>query len=214
MSVSFTWDRRAHWEICSKLRLRLVRIEGWSAYARLLSTPEIGSGNSREGESQQLWATLQLGTPLCYLFNLIPNQPEITDVNVDPAALDKNDVEGHKVTSGLFLKALTDMRGRGEWPGGSFELPDLYHDQSELNPATIIKVSTLEIIRVFPKLFSTGRSGDFTARGSASSPGVHLPHPRPSDRAPNHHLRPSLHHRTRRTLHLTSHYSPCLPSLA
>lgn len=54
------------YSLCSSLRSRLLKITGFSQYFDLVGTT---SGNP----VTQLWDLFSFGTPLCYLFNLLPS---------------------------------------------------------------------------------------------------------------------------------------------
>ncbi len=96
----------------------------------------------RAAEAEQLWDTLKLGTPLCYLFNLLPDQPDISGPDTTPSAIDVDDVEAHKAATQQFLGALKRMGDRGEWVGGHFELAEMYDDKGGSDSSKIIKVRT------------------------------------------------------------------------
>lgn len=119
----------------------LVRVPGFSAYFDLYPIGQVKGPKIRAAEAQQIWNILTLGIPLCYLFNLLPDQPDITDVDTDPAKVDVDDVAAHRVATERFLAALRGMPDSSVWISPLFEVSDLHCGEDNPDPGSTIKVS-------------------------------------------------------------------------
>lgn len=117
-----------------------MHVEGFSKYLALYPLAEVRRGRQRETEARQLWDTLKLGTPLCYLFNLLPGQPEISGVGINPEGVDLEDVGAHRSASKSFVDALQSVVDAGQWPGATFEFADLYPDSGDMESGKVTKV--------------------------------------------------------------------------
>lgn len=134
---------RSHWELSAQARLCLVRVPGFSGYFDLFPIGEAGRGKRKAAEAQQVWDTLKLGVPLCYLFNTLPDQADIAGIDPNPENLDVKDAEHHRVATVRFLTALGEMSNSGTWHSGAFDVADLYHDKVKLDPERVIKASAV-----------------------------------------------------------------------
>lgn len=137
LNEDFASAHSGHWQLCSQLKIGLVRVPGFSHY--LAPLPENShSRNWRSDEAQQIWETLKLGSPLCFLFNQLPG---VSDVDVDQTGVDPDEEVRRRATTGAFIRALSDFERSGQWAGGTFALADLYHDENDsLDPSKVIKV--------------------------------------------------------------------------
>lgn len=128
---------------CSQLRQKLVRIEGFAPFLSV-SSP-LSAGNNRQSQStdpvRQLWDCFALGTPLCFLFNLLPNRPDI-DVNTNPDELDLEDTKARKHATAKFIIGITEMKRDGEWPGEIFTIMELHSDARDTNG--FVRVSLMD----------------------------------------------------------------------
>lgn len=126
----------SHWEVCSQLRVRLAHIQGFSAFLGLYPLP--GKRPSRSDEVQQLWNTLKLGTPLCFLYNLLPGVAKI-NLNADPSGIQAEDVATHKVMASRFADSIGELKEAGQWSGsGGFAIADLFKEHPD--SSSILKV--------------------------------------------------------------------------
>lgn len=131
------WGCSRHWQPCSRLRIGLVRVPGFSDYLKPL--PEVvPSRDWRTIEARQIWETLKLGTPLCFLFNQLPDVPKI-EIDMDDQNLD--DENKRKNATDGFIKGLSELERLGKWTGGLFDLSDLHNEDNALDPQKVIKVT-------------------------------------------------------------------------
>lgn len=90
---------------CSALRARLMRIRGFSPFFALSS-----STNPRQSTDPvtQLWDLFSLGTPLCFIFNLLAG---VTAINVEtnPNALDLTNEKAMKRAIALFAMQIRQV---------------------------------------------------------------------------------------------------------
>ncbi|THH13217.1 hypothetical protein EW146_g6975 [Bondarzewia mesenterica] len=85
---------------CSSLRARLLRIVGFSEFFAISSPPD--SSRQSTDPVTQLWDCFALGTPLCYLFNLLP--PPVTPIAIEtsPSSVDVDNGRNKKRAIALF----------------------------------------------------------------------------------------------------------------
>ena len=90
---------------CSSLRARLNRIRGFPPFFTLSS-----SANSRQSTDPvtQLWDLFSLGTPLCFIFNLLEG---VTPINVetDPRLVDVSNEKTMKRAIALFAMQIRQV---------------------------------------------------------------------------------------------------------
>ncbi|KAI0066248.1 hypothetical protein BV25DRAFT_1975938 [Artomyces pyxidatus] len=67
---------------CSSLRSRLLRIHGFDRFFAIAAPPD--SSRRSTDPVTQLWDCFSLGTPLCYLFNLLPPPVQPIPIETDP----------------------------------------------------------------------------------------------------------------------------------
>lgn len=119
---------------------RLVRIRGFGAYFDICAYPPPlvhSSQQQRAAQFQQCWDTLGLGTPLCYLFNLIPDVDKI-EMDMDANNINLHDREAHKAVTARFFETMQALQNTGNWTAGSFTMDDLYAERTD--PSPVIKV--------------------------------------------------------------------------
>ncbi|KAI0305525.1 Dbl homology domain-containing protein [Multifurca ochricompacta] len=104
---------------CSALRSRLLRIHGF-AHFFALSSPS-GSFRSSAEVVNTVWDCFALGTPLCYLFNLLP--PPITpiDIGTDPRSVEVDNERTKKRAIALFAIQVKQLNH-----GEQFTVTDLW----------------------------------------------------------------------------------------
>ncbi|KAG8921462.1 hypothetical protein FRC00_008617, partial [Tulasnella sp. 408] len=136
---------------CSQLRQKLVRIEGFAPFLSV-SSP-LSAGNNRQSQStdpvRQLWDCFALGTPLCFLFNLLPNHPDI-DVNTNPDELDLEDTKARKHATAKFIIGITQMKRDGEWPGEIFTIMELHSDARDTNGFVRVVSTVMRLVDLLP----------------------------------------------------------------
>lgn len=91
-----------------------MRIEGFPPFLAL--SPPNSSRQSTDALTH-LWDCFALGTPLCYLFNLLPPPAVPIDINTDPDVidLDPNNIKSKKRAIILFIMAVQRMQQQGQW---------------------------------------------------------------------------------------------------
>jgi cell division control protein 24 len=104
---------------CSALRSRLLRVHGF-AHFFALSSPT-GSFRSSAEVVNTVWDCFALGTPLCYLFNLLP--PPITpiDIETDPRSVVVGNERAKKRAIALFAIQVKQLNH-----GEQFTVTDLW----------------------------------------------------------------------------------------
>lgn len=118
---------------CSQLRARLSRLPGFALFFALSLSPA-GSRQSHSTDPvAQLWDTFALGSPLCYLFNLLQDRQPLSGIVTDPELIDVENVKEKKRATAKFIIALTEMRNAGEWQGDVFTVGDLLSESRDTN---------------------------------------------------------------------------------
>jgi cell division control protein 24 len=96
---------------CSQLRARLNRIHSFYVFL------EHAAAGQSVAPVDHLWDCFALGTPLCFLFNLLPPPATPIDINTDPSEvpIDPSDVRAAKKAIMQFILAVKRMQQSGEW---------------------------------------------------------------------------------------------------
>jgi cell division control protein 24 len=117
---------------CSALRSRLLRVHGF-AHFFALSSPT-GSFHSPAEVVNTIWDCFALGTPLCYIFNLLPFPITMTsiDIETDPRSVDIGNERAKKRAIALFAIHVKQLNH-----GEPFTVTDLW-DRN--NPGGFVKV--------------------------------------------------------------------------
>jgi cell division control protein 24 len=115
---------------CSALHPRLLRVHGF-AHFFAISSPT-GSFRSSADVVNALWDCFALGTPLCYLFNLLP--PPITpiDIETNPRYVVIGNERAKKRAIALFAIQVKQLNH-----GEPFTVTDLW---DRTNPGGFVKV--------------------------------------------------------------------------
>ncbi|KAG8968999.1 hypothetical protein FRB90_010772, partial [Tulasnella sp. 427] len=136
---------------CSQLRQKLVRIDGFPPFLSI-SSPASAT-NNRQSQStdpvRQLWDCFALGTPLCFLFNLLPDRPHI-DVNTNPEELDLEDTKARKHATAKFIIGVTAMKRDGLWPGDIFTIMELHSDSRDTNGFVKVVSTVMRLVDLLP----------------------------------------------------------------
>jgi cell division control protein 24 len=121
---------------CSSLRSRLLRVHGF-AHFFALSSPS-GSFRSSAEVVNTVWDCFALGTPLCYLFNLLP--PPIThiDIKTDPRSVDIANERAKKRAIALFAIQVKQLNH-----GEQFTVTDLW---DRTNSDGFVKVRSMSFL--------------------------------------------------------------------
>ncbi|KAG8818318.1 hypothetical protein FRC19_010728 [Serendipita sp. 401] len=104
---------------CLALRNRLLKVHDFAPYLALVDRhPEFGSLDV----VHRLWHTLALGTPLCFLYNLLDlPMTDRLSVNTDPDDIDiyEKDPEAalrtRKRAAALFIMGVQKLKNSGQW---------------------------------------------------------------------------------------------------
>ncbi|KAI0256188.1 hypothetical protein BJV78DRAFT_1273099 [Lactifluus subvellereus] len=126
---------------CSALRSRLLRIHGFAHFFALSSRS--GSFRGSAEVVNTVWDCFALGTPLCYLFNLLP--PPITpiDIDTDHRTVDVDNERAKKRAIALFAMQVKQLNH-----GEQFTVTDLW---DRTNSDGFVKVvNTVTYIEVAP----------------------------------------------------------------
>ena len=125
---------------CSQLRTRLNRIHDFPLFLE-----QTAAGQS-VAPVDHLWDCFALGTPLCYLFNLLPLPATPIDINTDPLDVDPSNVKVAKRAIILFIMAVQKMQQQGQWEMSElFQVTELT-DRNNMDG--FVKVSTFRYHRV------------------------------------------------------------------
>jgi cell division control protein 24 len=124
---------------CSALRSRLLRIHGFPQFFAL-SSPT-GSFRSSAEVVNTVWDCFALGTPLCYLFNLL--LPPITpiDIDTDPLSVDIDNERAKKRAIALFAIQVKQLNH-----GEQFTVTDLW---DRTNSDGFVKVCFISVLLPF-----------------------------------------------------------------
>ena len=104
---------------CSALRSRLLRVHGF-AHFFALSSPT-GSFRSSAEVVNTVWDCFALGTPLCYLFNLLPPPIMPIDIGTDPHSVEIDNERAKKRAIALFAIQVKQLNH-----GEQFTVTDLW----------------------------------------------------------------------------------------
>lgn len=104
---------------CSALRSRLLRVHGF-AHFFALSSPS-GSFRSSAEVVNTVWDCFALGTPLCYLFNLLPGPITPIDIETDPRSVEIDNERAKKRAIALFAIQVKQLNH-----GEQFTVTDLW----------------------------------------------------------------------------------------
>ncbi|KAF8332061.1 uncharacterized protein EI90DRAFT_2918931 [Cantharellus anzutake] len=127
-----------------------------------------------------LWDCLALGTPLCFLFNLLDIPIEMRlKVDTDPEEIDSNDVKRCKQHIAQFLMGISNLQKVGKWDGtDTFLLVELNGPERNTNGfVKVVAVLSQLLDRLPGHVFmeepmpSTSLEGDSTDELSTSSDG-------------------------------------------
>jgi cell division control protein 24 len=100
---------------CSQLRARLLHIPDFHLFLDRTASEQ------NSDPVNHLWDTFALGTPLCYLYNLLPPPASPIDVETDPSLTesDPSDDKAAKKTAKIavikFIMAVQKMQHDGDW---------------------------------------------------------------------------------------------------
>jgi cell division control protein 24 len=104
---------------CSALRSRLLRIHGFAHFFTLSSRS--GSFRGSAEVVNTVWDCFALGTPLCYLFNLLPPPISPIDIETDPRSVDVDNERAKKRAIALFAMQVKQLN-----QGEQFTVTDLW----------------------------------------------------------------------------------------
>jgi cell division control protein 24 len=100
---------------CAMLESQLLRIRGFTAFLELAST-ETPNEHSHADPVSRLWSCFALGTPLCFIFNLLPDVTPIDDASASLASIHECSPKSSKRAILHFAMAIrgTDLRDQLE----------------------------------------------------------------------------------------------------
>ena len=164
---------------CSSLKSRLMRIRGFPPYFSLAS-----SGDSRQSTDPvtQLWDLFSLGTPLCYIFDQLPEDAgfdkiDNSEFNQDKYAANPDRAKKHAIA--LFAMKIRKEEVMHTIPGCEpFTVTDLWDRNSTDG---FVKVSSLNLCNKLAHAFNdrllTLSLLSSTTYHQIHSKTHHLPHP-------------------------------------
>ncbi|KAG9009481.1 hypothetical protein FRB93_005417 [Tulasnella sp. JGI-2019a] len=120
---------------CSQLRAKLMRIHFFAPFLTLAAP--LPSSSNRQSHStdpvRQLWDCFSLGTPLCFLYNLLPGRSPL-NVNTNPDEFDPENLKERKHATAKFIIAITAMKNDGEWGSTDvFTISELHSETRDTN---------------------------------------------------------------------------------
>jgi cell division control protein 24 len=104
---------------CSALRSRLLRIHGFAHFFALSSSS--GSFRGSAEVVNTVWDCFALGTPLCYLYNLLPPPIIPIDIETDPRSVEVDNERAKKRAIALFAIQVKQLNH-----GEQFTVTDLW----------------------------------------------------------------------------------------
>ncbi|TFY76008.1 hypothetical protein EWM64_g8002 [Hericium alpestre] len=131
---------------CSSLRTTLLRIYGFSDFFALSAPPD--SLRQSTDPVTQLWDCFALGTPLCYLYNLLPPPATPIAVNTDPATVDIHNERTKKRAIALFAMQIKQLSQAEQ-----FTVTDLWDRNSTDGLVKVITTVTHLVDRLPPDVF-------------------------------------------------------------
>ncbi|KAG8861688.1 hypothetical protein FRB96_002645 [Tulasnella sp. 330] len=142
---------------CSQLRAKLLRIYGFAPFLALAAP--LPTQSNRQSHStdpvRQLWDCFALGTPLCFLYNLMPGKSPL-NVNTDPEDFDPDNMKERKHATAKFIIAITAMKNDGDWGSADvFTISELHSETRDTNgfvKASLILSTLFLVVNTITKL--------------------------------------------------------------
>lgn len=175
--TDFALNNRSHHKPCLALLARLKRIRGFNQYLELCARPTpVGHFSQRRAaDVQQLWDTFCLGTPLCYLYNLLPGEQDIY-IKTGDDSFGPSDVGAKQAAMKMFVGALGSLAATMRWSGDLFKSSDLL-DEDPTDSKRVLKVRVLTLLKLCQLRRSAGRSHHKPSRRQASPKRLCPTHP-------------------------------------
>ncbi|KAF8198124.1 hypothetical protein BJ912DRAFT_58313 [Pholiota molesta] len=139
---------------CSSLRTRLMRIRGFAPYFSIGSSPD-----SRQSTDPvtQLWDLFSTGIPLCFIFDLLPEEAGFKKLNnssFDPDAYEANPDKAKKHAIALFAMQIRTDKVTQNIPGCElFTITDLWDRNSTDGLVKVINTVTAIVNHLPPDAF-------------------------------------------------------------
>ncbi|KAA1471718.1 hypothetical protein DENSPDRAFT_880711 [Dentipellis sp. KUC8613] len=92
---------------CSSLRSLLLRIRGFDQFFAISAPPD--SSRRSTDPVTQLWDCFALGTPLCYLYNLLPPPAKPIAIETDPSSVEIHSERTKKRAIALFAMQVKQL---------------------------------------------------------------------------------------------------------
>ncbi|KAF9568221.1 rho guanine nucleotide exchange factor scd1 [Agrocybe pediades] len=169
---------------CSSLRARLLRIRGFAHYFSSSSSPD-----SRQSTDPvtQLWDLFSTGTPLCYIFDQLPEEEGFQKLNhseFDQQQYENNPDKAKKRAIALFAMQIRAEKVMQEIPGCElFTVTDLWDRNSTDGLVKVINTVTAIVDHLPPSAFeeSPPSPRSLLDNGSTDSLTDNLLPPQPSN---------------------------------
>ncbi|KAG9014144.1 hypothetical protein FRB94_014237 [Tulasnella sp. JGI-2019a] len=138
---------------CSQLRAKLMRIHFFAPFLTLAAP--LPSSSNRQSHStdpvRQLWDCFSLGTPLCFLYNLLPGRSPL-NVNTNPDEFDPENLKERKHATAKFIIAITAMKNDGEWGSTDvFTISELHSETRDTNGFVKVVNTITKLVELLPQ---------------------------------------------------------------
>jgi hypothetical protein len=127
--------RTSLYQQCSVLRTRLLKLRNFAPYLDLVT-------NQDKDVVYTLWDCFALGTPLCFLYNLL-HLPGVEPIqrSTDPAFIEMDNPKEKTIAAKKFILGVQSLKKNGQWnsPYDAFDVLDLLEDTG-MNRASFRRV--------------------------------------------------------------------------
>ncbi|KAF9479059.1 hypothetical protein BDN70DRAFT_713453 [Pholiota conissans] len=139
---------------CSSLRARLMRIRGFAPYFSIGLSPDARQSTD---PVTQLWDLFSTGIPLCFIYDLLPEEAGFTKLNnsaFNPETYDANPDKAKKRAIALFAMQLRTDKVIDKIPGCElFTITDLWDRNSTDGLVKVINTVTAIVDNLPPDAF-------------------------------------------------------------
>ncbi|KAJ7183253.1 Dbl homology domain-containing protein [Mycena filopes] len=143
---------------CCKLLARLRQIRGFPTYLSELAPDSRLDHDSDDGAVTHLWDILALGFPLCFLFDLLPEDDGFSKINysLDQERYDSNPDRAKKLAIALFIIQIRTEKVVEHFAGcEAFTIADIW-DRSSTDGFAQVVVTVTALVNYLPSSVFVG----------------------------------------------------------